>query len=73
MYQGIREGKFSALVVQPEQLSMMAGHLPQLAQLVSQDQQFRKRIVRVHVDEAHFIHTVVASTFGVSSFRVRLN
>jgi hypothetical protein len=39
MYQGICEGKFSALVVQPEQLSMMAGHLPRLARLVSQDQQ----------------------------------
>jgi superfamily II DNA helicase RecQ len=68
MYQVIREGKFSALVVQPQQLSMMAGHLPRLARLVSQDQQFRKRIVRVHVDEAHFIHTAGCGVYGLAAF-----
>ena len=69
MYQDIRNGKFSALVVQPEQLSMMTGHLPRLARLISQDRQFRKRIVRVHVDEAHFIHTAGRGLYGLVASR----
>jgi len=70
MCQDISEGKFSALIVQPEQLSMMAGHLPRLARLIGNaDRRFRKKIVRVHVDEAHFIHTAGCSRYGLPAFR----
>ncbi len=49
---------------------MMAGHLPRLAQLIAnQDSRFRKRIVRVHVDEAHFIHTAGCELYGLAAFR----
>jgi len=70
MCQDIREGKFSALIVQPEQLSRMAGHLPRLARLVGNpDRRFLKKIVRVHVDEAHSIHTVGCDRYGLPAFR----
>ena len=57
------------LLVQPEQLSMIAGHLPRLARLVEQDRDFRKQIVRVHVDEAHFIYTAGIGLYGQPAFR----
>ena len=60
---------FSALLVQPEQLSMLSGHLPRLARLIQQDRLFRKRIVRVHVDEAHFIYTAGVELYGLPAFR----
>jgi superfamily II DNA helicase RecQ len=67
--QDISEGKFSALIVQPEQLSMLGGHLPRLARLIEQDRFFRKRIVRVHVDEAHFIYLAGLGLYGLPAFR----
>ena len=62
-------GKFSALLVQPEQLSMLSGHLPCLAPLIQQDHLFWKRITRVHVDEAHFIYTTGVELYGLPAFR----
>ena len=47
----------------------MAGHLPRLARLVNQDRRFRKRIVRVHVDEAHFIYTAGCGLYELAAFR----
>ena len=67
--QNVSEGKFSVLIVQPEQLSMLAGHLPRLAQLIEKDQLFRKRILRVHVDEAHFIFLAGLELYGLPAFR----
>lgn len=48
---------------------MIAGHLPRLARLVEQDRLFRKRIARVHVDEAHFIYTAGLGLYGLDAFR----
>src|SRR6266581_7395565 len=55
--QDIREGKYSALLVQPEQLFMFNGHMPHLARLIAEDRLFMQLIKRVHVDEAHFIYS----------------
>ena len=66
--QDIGEGVFSVLIVQPEQLSTMAGHLPRLARLINQDQWFRKRITRVHIDEAHFIFTAGCGLYSLPAF-----
>jgi superfamily II DNA helicase RecQ len=49
---------------------MIAGHLPRLARLVQNDRLFRKRIIRVHVNEAHFICTAGVGLYGLPSFRV---
>ena len=48
---------------------MLAGHLPRLARLVEKDNLFRKRIARVHVDEAHCIFTAGLGLYGVPPFR----
>ena len=58
-----------ALLVQPEQLSMLSGHLPRLARLIQQDRLFRKRITRVHVYETHLIYTTGVELYGVPAFR----
>ena len=49
---------------------MIAGHLPRLARLIQQDRLFRKRIVCVHIDEAHFIYTAGVDLYGSSAFRL---
>jgi len=49
---------------------MIAGHLPRLARLIQNDRLFRKRIVRVHVDEAHFIYTAGVDLYGLPAFRL---
>ena len=49
---------------------MIAGHLPRLARLIQNDRLFRKRIARVHVDEAHFIYTAGVDLYGLTAFRV---
>jgi hypothetical protein len=42
------------------------GHFPRLARLIVQnDQLFRKRIIRVYVDEAHFIFSISQKSFSV--------
>jgi superfamily II DNA helicase RecQ len=48
---------------------MLSGHLPRLARLIQQDRLFRKRIARVHVDEAHFIYTAGVELYGLPAFR----
>ena len=57
-----------ALLVQPEQLSMLSGHLPCLARIIQQDCLFWKQIAQVHVDEAHFIYTTGVEHYGLPSF-----
>ncbi|KII83575.1 hypothetical protein PLICRDRAFT_119367 [Plicaturopsis crispa FD-325 SS-3] len=54
--QDIRAGKYPLLLVSPEQLSMHDGHLPRMAQLLS-DQRFVSLVKRIQVDEAHTIYT----------------
>ena len=48
---------------------MLSGHLPRLAHLIQQDRLFRKRIIQVHVDEAHFIYTTGVELYGLPAFR----
>ena len=43
--------------------------MPRLARLLEQDHQFRMRIVRVHIDEAHFIYTAGLGLYGLPAFR----
>jgi hypothetical protein len=45
------------------------GHLPRLARLVTQDRLFWKRIVHVHINEAHFIYTAGLGLYGLPAFR----
>lgn len=56
------------LLVQPEQLFMIAGHLPRLGRLM-QERAFVKLIKRVHVDEAHFIYNAGMEHYGLPAFR----
>ena len=60
--------KFSALLVQPEQLFMIAGQLPRLGRLM-QDRAFVKLIKRMHVDEAHCIYSAGMDHYGLPAFR----
>lgn len=48
---------------------MIAGHMPRFARLVAQDRDFKKRLKRVHVDEAHFIYTAGLGLYGLPAFR----
>jgi superfamily II DNA helicase RecQ len=53
---------------------MKNGHIPRLARLVTEDlfaedQQFLKRIQRLHVDEAHFVYTAGLGHHGLPAFR----
>lgn len=57
------------MIVSPEQLSLFNGHLPRLARLLRQDQSFRNKIRRVHVDEAHNIFTAGLPHHGEAAFR----
>ncbi|KAG1893191.1 uncharacterized protein F5891DRAFT_963388 [Suillus fuscotomentosus] len=47
LWESIRVGKFTHLIVSPEQLSMFNGHLPRLTRLLRQDQTFTRRIKHV--------------------------
>ncbi|KAH9011631.1 II DNA helicase [Lactarius pseudohatsudake] len=69
LWQDIRTGMYSVLIVQPEQLCVSNGHLPRLARLVAEDRHFVKLIRRVHVDEAHFIYTAGLKHYGLPAFR----
>lgn len=44
------------------------GHLPRLAVLI-RNKHFQRRIERVHVDEAHFIHLAGLAQNGIKAFR----
>lgn len=58
------------LIVQPEQLCVTHGHSkPRLARLIDEDRKFAKLIRRLHVDEAHFIHTAGLGHYGLPAFR----
>ncbi|KAF8119145.1 P-loop containing nucleoside triphosphate hydrolase protein [Boletus edulis] len=48
---------------------MCNGHLPRLARLIRQDPSFNKKISRIHVDEAHNIHTAGLAHHGEDAFR----
>ncbi|KAG1721428.1 P-loop containing nucleoside triphosphate hydrolase protein [Suillus paluster] len=68
LWEDIHAGKFSHLIVSPEQLSMFNGHLPCLARLIRQDRAFTQQIKRVHVDEAHNIYIAGLSHHGEEAF-----
>ena len=44
------------------------GHLPRLA-ILFRNKHFQKRIKRIHVDEAHFIHTAGLALYGSKAFQ----
>jgi superfamily II DNA helicase RecQ len=67
--QDIKNGAFTVLIVQPEQLYMTKGHVPWLAHLIAEDQHFMKLIQRVHIDEAHFIYTAGLMHYGLPAFQ----
>ncbi|KAF9525193.1 P-loop containing nucleoside triphosphate hydrolase protein [Crepidotus variabilis] len=69
LWKDISDGKYTALLVQPEQLSMFNGHLPRLARLIDRNRSFTHRIRQLHVDEAHFIVTAGQPRYGLSAFR----
>ncbi|KAF8266826.1 P-loop containing nucleoside triphosphate hydrolase protein [Lactarius quietus] len=69
LWKDIRNGVYSVLIVQPEQLFMAKGHLPWLAHLIAEDRHFSRLIQRVHVDEAHFIYTAGLKNYGLELFR----
>jgi superfamily II DNA helicase RecQ len=64
----VQAGSFRVLVVQPEQLRPLGGHLPRLAQVIRHSQ-FSKLIKRVHIDEAHSIYTAGIPLYGQPAFR----
>ncbi|KAF8274042.1 P-loop containing nucleoside triphosphate hydrolase protein [Lactarius quietus] len=69
LWEDIRRGVYSVLIVQPEQLFMAKGHLPRLARLIAEDRQFAKLIKRMHVDEAHFIYSAGLKHYDIPVFR----
>ncbi|KII95827.1 hypothetical protein PLICRDRAFT_26163 [Plicaturopsis crispa FD-325 SS-3] len=64
----VESGKYPLLIVSPEQLGMLDGHLPRLALLLNKPR-FVANIKRVHVDEAHTIYTAGISKHGEPAFR----
>ncbi|KAJ7208369.1 P-loop containing nucleoside triphosphate hydrolase protein [Mycena pura] len=68
LWNNISNGHYQHLIVQPEQLKSHKGHLPRLARLLNVPQ-FAKSIRRVHVDEAHHIHTAGLPLYGLPAFR----
>ncbi|KAG2090595.1 uncharacterized protein F5147DRAFT_620217 [Suillus discolor] len=69
LWESIHAGKFTHLIVSPEQLSMFNGHLPRLARLLRQNRTFTQHIKRVHIDEAHNIYTAGLPHHGEEAFR----
>ena len=60
---------YKHLIVSPEQLGPFNGHLPHLATLLRENHSFAQKISRVHVDEAHNIHTAGLPHHGEDAFR----
>lgn len=48
---------------------MHNGHLPRLAKLIRNERSFTSKISRVHIDEAHYIHTAGIPHYGEDAFR----
>jgi hypothetical protein len=67
-YKSVQAGTYRVLVVQPEQLRPLGGHVPRLAQIIRHSQ-FSKLVKRVHVDEAHNIYTAGISLYDQPAFR----
>ncbi|KAH9961658.1 hypothetical protein BGW80DRAFT_1125400, partial [Lactifluus volemus] len=67
-WKSVQAGDFNILVVQPKQLQTYKGHLPRLAQAL-RNSRLPKIIKRVHVDEAHSIHTAGIPLYGQPAFR----
>ncbi|KII92674.1 hypothetical protein PLICRDRAFT_172734 [Plicaturopsis crispa FD-325 SS-3] len=67
-WKDVESGKYPLLIVSPEQLGMLDGHLPRLALLLNKPR-FVANIKRVHVDEAHTIYTAGISKHGEPAFR----
>ncbi|KAJ7078344.1 P-loop containing nucleoside triphosphate hydrolase protein, partial [Mycena epipterygia] len=66
--QAISTGGIPHLIVQPEQFSVLHGHLPKMARLLH-DQAFVKKVGGVSVDECHNIHTAGSTVNGRAAFR----
>ncbi|KAF9553471.1 hypothetical protein CPC08DRAFT_594129, partial [Agrocybe pediades] len=64
----IKRNEFSVLIVQPEQLFSINGHLPQLGRLM-QESFFMKQVKRVHINEAHFIYMAGMPHYSLPAFR----
>jgi superfamily II DNA helicase RecQ len=64
----VQAGEFTVLIVQPEQLQSILGHLPRLAQIL-RNSRLSKLIKRVHVDEAHSVYTAGIPLYGQPAFR----
>ena len=65
-----RVGTARHLIVTVEQLfKSSAGHLRRLGTLIREHQDFQRRIVRINVDEAHFIRTTGMPLYGNPAFR----
>ncbi|KAF8432233.1 P-loop containing nucleoside triphosphate hydrolase protein, partial [Boletus edulis BED1] len=69
LWESIRRGDYQHLIISPEQLTLLNGHLPRLARFLRQDQSFRTKISWVHVDEAHNIYTAGLPHHGEAAFR----
>jgi superfamily II DNA helicase RecQ len=67
-FQALQDGKYTIIIVQPEQLQSFEGHLPRLAQAL-RNRHFVKLIRRVYVDEAHTIYTSGIPLYGLPAFR----
>jgi superfamily II DNA helicase RecQ len=67
-YKSVQAGTYRVLVVQPEQLRPLGGHVPRLAQIIRHSQ-FSKLVKQVHVDEAHNIYTAGISLYDQPAFR----
>ncbi|KAJ7827770.1 P-loop containing nucleoside triphosphate hydrolase protein [Mycena olivaceomarginata] len=55
------------LIVQPEQLGLFHGHMPQLARLLSLTQ-FARKIAHLHIDEIHFLYIAGLPHYSLPAF-----
>ncbi|KAF8803590.1 hypothetical protein BYT27DRAFT_7109423 [Phlegmacium glaucopus] len=68
LWKHIQEGRYKLLLVQPEQLSTIDGHIPRMARLIG-GRRFVTMIKRVHIDEAHTIYSAGIERYGLPAFR----
>jgi hypothetical protein len=66
--QEIADGAFNMIIVQPEQLSRLKGHLTHFGRLLRRPQ-FARIVSRVHADESHLIYHMGMPLYGRLPFR----
>ncbi|KIM55652.1 hypothetical protein SCLCIDRAFT_17356 [Scleroderma citrinum Foug A] len=69
LWESIWSGQYRHLIVSPEQLGMHNGHLPRLAKLIRNECSFTSKISRMHINEAHYVHTAGIAHYGEDAFR----